>query len=281
MGKPVRPSRNMVEERHRNHVSRLRIRAPCSTGENMLSEGRPGVLLTAPAPSPTPEPKGIVLSLWTIVCTEYDQSGSTTRTGELRIGMFLPSPRHLQGFPVHVSSPSPSSAVPVERRHLVSIASWAPPCRGSPSTTTSNRLPSNRLGSVRSMSRTNVQTNTCSAFPANPCCRRLQRPTPSPQHPCCCAGCTVVAKSVEWTATPATANRNGKGQSKSSDHRPSRGLALAIRHSSSGVAQLTKRPAVANPCVADTDPLLLLPHLVRSSARCAQSGPAPKLECTA
>ena len=126
-----------------------------------------------------------------------------------------------------------------------------------------------------------------------------QSPTSTPENPCCCASCAVVAKG-EWTATPATADREGKGNRSLRrsntrkgaesilDNRlvgqetnallakgphcdlimPSRGLAtLAKRHSSNGVAQLTKRPAVANPCVADTDPLLL-PHGVRPSARC-------------
>ena len=180
---------------------------------------------------------------------------------------------------------------------VVSIASWAPPCSGNPSATTSNRLPSNLLGSVRSMSRKNTfkrtrappSLQTLAAADSN--AQPLRPSTPA------------VAEAARWWPRASNGRphrqlrtEKGKGQSKSSkeqhterrgvnpqqptrrkgdetrclptDHTvtsswPSRGLAtLAKRHSSSGVAQLTKRPAVANPCVADTDPLLLLlPHM--------------------
>ena len=47
-----------------------------------------------------------------------------------------------------------------------------------------------------------VQTNVLS-LPCKPLLPQLQHPTSSPE-PCCCAGCAVVAKSAEWTATLAT-----------------------------------------------------------------------------
>ena len=138
----------------------------------------------------------------------------------------LPSQRHLQDFPVRVSSPSPSSAVPVERRHHCCVdCELGPSMQWKPVSNDFQPPPVQPVGlSEVHVANKHVQTNTCSAFPANPCCRRLQRPTSSPEHPCCCASCAVVAKSVEWT--PATANRKGKGQSKSSkeQHTERRGV---------------------------------------------------------
>ena len=218
---PVRPSRNKVEERHRNcpggctsehHVPPTR---PCSSSIALeflwqLSHLRPRqsrqefCCLCGPSPAH--------------LCTKNDQSGSTTLTGELRIGSFLPSPRHLQSFPVRVGSPSPSSAVPMERRHHCGVnCELGTSMQWKRVSNDFQPPPVQPVGLCKvHVANKHVQTNTCSAFPANPCCRRLQRPTSTPEHPCCCASCTVVAKGVEWTATPAAANREGKGQSKSS-----------------------------------------------------------------
>ena len=85
----------------------------------------------------------------------------------------------------------------------------------SPSATTSDRLPSNRLGPVRSMSRTNTFKRTR----APPSLQTLAAANSKaqPLRP------TLLLRRLRGggqerrkTATPATANRKGKGQSKSS-----------------------------------------------------------------
>ena len=108
---------------------------------------------------------------------------------------------------------------------VVSIASWHPPWRGKPSTTTSNRLLS-VASTGKSTSRMKVLTAT--------------RPLASLQILACpLASCTVVAKDVNGAATPATADGKREGQPKppkkdnTEQMRLDRGEAVRGRHSQS------------------------------------------------
>ena len=160
---PVRPSRNKVEERHRNAAAHPNTMF--HTEETMLFEHRPGVPLATLAPSPTPEPTSIVLSLGTIARPPLHQ--------ERPVWLDRPHRRAPDRFVPPDSAPSPKlsrscwqslseqcrpcgGATPL----WCQLRAGAPPCSGSPSATTSNRLPSNLLGSVRSTSRTNTFKRT-------------------------------------------------------------------------------------------------------------------------
>ena len=49
-------------------------------------------------------------------------------------------------------------------------------------------------------------------------CRAFQREPPSPQHPCSCARCSVVAKLVDMAATQACVQRKRQRESETSQH---------------------------------------------------------------
>ena len=55
---------------------------------------------------------------------------------------------------------------------------------------------------------------------ANACCSRLQGESPTAQHSHCGARCTVVAKAVKETATPAgtLSGRQGQGEAPKQEH---------------------------------------------------------------
>ena len=172
----------------------------------MLSEHRPGVPLATLAPSLTPEPKGIVLSLSTIARPPLHR--------ERPVWLDRPHRQAEDRFVPSVSAPSPRLSRSCQQSLseqcrpcwrgdtiVVSIARLGPSMQWKPVSNDFQPPPVQPVGSVRSMSRTNTFKRT-RAPPS-------LRPTSSPEHPCCCVGCAVVAKSVEWTATPATANRKG------------------------------------------------------------------------
>ena len=94
----------------------------------------------------------------------------------------------------------------------MSTASWAPPKRGNPSATTSNRRASAciRFREVK-VSHKDVGGDSPATFPANPSNHAFQRITSPPQNPDPRAGCTVVATRVEWKATGSDARLREEG----------------------------------------------------------------------
>ena len=95
--------------------------------------------------------------------------------------------------------------------NVVSTANCDPPLRGRPSTTTSSLRASATPGIARSKSLMNTFVRT------RPLASLLKRESLATQHPNPSARCMMVAKDVEETATWATALRNGKRLSQTTE----------------------------------------------------------------
>ena len=158
--------------------ARLRIRAPCSTDETMLfespwsSSGNSRTFAHARA-----DKNGAAH-----FCTKNDQSGSTALTA-FRICSFLPSPCHLQSFPVRVGTPSSSSAVPVERRHHCQLRTGH--LHAVEAVSNDFQLPPVQPVGVQ-QTRSNENEHVF---------RKPLPPTPTPLRP----STPAVAQGVEWT----------------------------------------------------------------------------------
>ena len=120
---------------------------------------------------------------------------------------FLPSAGRLKSNFIDPRSPSPL-AEPSQwwaETNIVSTASCAPPNNGRPSAIISMRRPSCTSGAKISKSRTYTLVETRAPLTANSCANALNCKPPSAQNPCTTARWAVMAKRIEWTATPASA----------------------------------------------------------------------------
>ena len=109
---------------------------------------------------------------------------------------------------------------------VASMASWPPPNKVNPSATTSRRRKSLLCGDA-------ILTVDTLGFvlprylsDATLCCKN-----PPAQKPSCAARCSVVAKSVEWTATPAGAyNERQGGQTETAEQQHAEWLGIQLGH---------------------------------------------------
>ena len=128
---------------------------------------------------------------------------------EFRVSAFFPLACFVQGLAVSPGCASARLPIPVERGHhgrvdgkLRSSKQGKAVCHHL-----QPGLASNRLNSAKSRSRTNTLDLTLAPPSRQTLAATDSRAHPRrPQDPCCRASCSVVAKGVEWTATPATAD---------------------------------------------------------------------------
>ena len=148
---------------------------------------------------------------------------SAPRTGSLalpsfarkfRVRLFLATSSLFQGFSVVLGCASSGSPIPVEWGHHRCVDSELgatverETVRHNPKTPAIQPVVLCQIHVAHEQ----IRPNSGSSFSADPCRNGLQRPAPAPQHARCCASCTVVAKGVEWTATPAVATDRGRGR---------------------------------------------------------------------
>ena len=126
--------------------------------------------------------------------------------------------------------------------NVVSTASWTPPKMGSlfAAVVTCVRT-------ARSMSCTHIARRGRLLFSHSRGCI-VQRETPSGEHPRLRASCSVVAKAVEWTATPAGASGQGQRQRETTSEQDSEEDRLDLSEGRSNKADCTSgtRGVVSN-----------------------------------
>ena len=154
------------------------------------------------------------------VLADHLPSTSLAKTTNLALPCSPDNSRYARSFLRRaLSRAAPSSpahracGVPSRRRGETSVmsrATCAPWNNGNPSATTSRRR---GIDAVHGQQVQIPHHDICLA-PASrhKCGRALQSEPPTSQDPCLCATRPVVAKHVEWTATPAGARGQGEGE---------------------------------------------------------------------
>ena len=171
-------------------------------------------------------------------------------------------------------SAAPRLAVPSQWRaetRVVSTANWAPPCNGSPSTTTSKRRAS-FTATGRSRSRTNKLVATLP--PASRHTRAAALSTTNPRLDSLRTRCTMMAKRVKNGGNGRRKRRSRSTQKSWESQKPS----PLLDHSANEATPFrVQRPWASNPVPGTATPLELLPHAATLHGEC----PTRSLQCCA
>ena len=137
--------------------------------------------------------------------SQDNQTGPTPRTYQLWITAFLSSSSSLKNHTVPVGCTVMRGAITVHRAHRSGVdGQQTTPEQGKP---VHNHFQTAAVGGqLRKVhvSHQTIRPNTSSCLPANVSCSTFESEPPSAQHSRLCARSTVVAKRIDWTATPAT-----------------------------------------------------------------------------
>ena len=134
-----------------------------------------------------------------------DQTGPTPRTRQLWIAAFLSSSSSPKNHTVPVGCTVMRGAIAMHRTHQCGVdGQLTTPEQGKP---VHNHFQTAAVGGQHRkvhISHQTVRPNTSSCLPANASSSTFESEPPSAQHSRPCACSTVVAKRIDWTATPAT-----------------------------------------------------------------------------
>ena len=152
---------------------------------------------------------------------QNNQATATAWCDELRIGSLLSSSRCGQTKPIHVGSTNVESAITitVQSRHNRGV--YRQLCPAMERQPVRDNFKSATILHVHGLqiqvARHNVGGHSGAGLTAHPGSSTLDRKAPSCQHPCTSTSCTVVAKSVIGTATPAEAPCEGEWEPETAE----------------------------------------------------------------
>ena len=143
---------------------------------------------------------------------------------------FSPSSRCGQTEPIHVGSTNVGSAITVQSRHNRGVhRQLCPAMEGQP---VRDNVKSATILHVHGLqiqvAHHHVGGHSGAGLMAHPGSSTLERKAPSCQHPCTSTSCTVVAKSVNGTATPAEAPGEGEWEPETAERESAEQLGVKL-----------------------------------------------------